>query len=54
MAVLEVRDVGYYYYENKKVLDGIQLELEPGTFYADIRSVRLRQDDASIPDWRAG
>ena len=34
MAVLEVRDVGYYYYENKKVLDGIQLELEPGKFYA--------------------
>ena len=32
MAVLEVRDVGYYYYENKKVLDGIQLELEPGKF----------------------
>lgn len=34
VAVLEVNQVGYYYYENKKVLEGIQLELERGKFYA--------------------
>lgn len=34
MAVLEAKEVGYYYYENKKVLDGICLELERGKFYA--------------------
>jgi len=33
MAVLEAKQVGYYYDKRKKVLDGISLELERGKFY---------------------
>lgn len=33
MAVLEAKQVGYYYDKRKKVLDGISLKLERGKFY---------------------
>lgn len=34
MSVLEVQNVGYYYYENKKVLENINISFEKGKFYA--------------------
>lgn len=34
MTVLEVKDVSFYYYEDKKVLNKICLKLEKGKFYA--------------------
>jgi len=34
MSVLEIQNVGYYYYENKKVLEDITLSFEKGKFYA--------------------
>ena len=34
MAVLEVKDVGYYYFSDKPVLKGINLSFEKGKFYA--------------------
>ena len=34
MSVLEAQNVGYYYYENKKVLENINISFEKGKFYA--------------------
>ena len=34
MAVLEVKDVGYYYFSDKPVLKGVNLSFEKGKLYA--------------------
>lgn len=34
MSILEAKNIGFYYYEGKKVLNGISLSLEEGKMYA--------------------
>ena len=54
MSIMEIKQVGYSYDNKKKVLKGVNAEMEQGKLYAILGAFRLRQNHPALPDRRLG